>query len=1448
MAMRAQMAKAVTKGAKRVSRKKRKNMTLMQTKEEEDEGGEQNVEDSTKFWLGVAEHMEKYRYEREHPVKDPREEKRQSRLSRMSKRRPSLQLSEKLKLIKPKVMIPSFVRNAIDNIPVVSPNHTLKVRWDIVLGALIFYSVIVIPLRVGFSIESNPDIELSDIIIDSMFGMDILVSFDTALIGDEDELVEDRRIIAKEYLKGWFLIDLLSTVPIDKLVALMTKADGDAKGGGKLIRILRLARLMKLTRVLKLGKFLKNVDMDAVNPAAFGLFSLFFKILFTGHLISCFWYFMTSDTVDLDPSEVSWNDEFEIGGRAISNCTLMEEYTAAFYWSIATMMAVGYGDIYAVNSKERLYSICAQLVGAISFGAMIATVNILVASSDPRARAYKAKMGELKAYLNEREVPKGLGEEIKTAFKYFMSKKSVFGERDLVMDLPSSIRTQLVKAAYEVDIQKLTYLKNEDSAYVCYLMLSMRPFNCLPGEVLLEQNDIADEVVFLLRGTVHMVRRGPDIDDAASELVEDSENFPFDETTPCVVGVCSEGGFFGDLGYRKKAPRVASYEAINICQMLSISRLELDNANHMYAISGKHFGEETDKRLVVFEEALNSEIIALSNGRISKKDIFVDGVLVHAENIKMSASQNHLKIKQEGGKSKPPGIKRMNSSELLTGNNIGRRPSSSSLNINDLDTSNHGVDTPTKQDMGRKRSFKTRRTSVSGGGGAIGQLTGGLAGGEFEEKDETVMDLLKRGIIEPNLPIKMKWDMFVGVLIVFSVITIPYRLGFDVPPTPQSEVQDVFVDTIFWLDIFITFRCAYEDAENDILVTVPSDIAKNYFKTWFFIDFFSVFPIAEIVEYFLVGDSLPVDAGANSTLAANDEQAEQLESLKLLKVVRLVRLMKLVRLLKLGTYLEKIEDEFSINPAAFELFKLLLQVTFIAHMFGCFWFFTSVQTTEVEHSWYYSLEDTDTIEDKYIASLYWAFTTMTTVGYGDIPAMSVPEKWYAVIIMMLGATVFGYILAHIATLMGQLNARESRVNANITSMTEYLSEKNIQKGLVKSIKTHIRFNLSCTSVFDEYSIMQKLPTSLARKLFYHNHKETLTNICLFNYLKSTGVIMYVFNMLYPAQYADGHEIFAENSIPNDIYFVYAGKANILKTIKTTDGDSERIVCGQVTPGQIVGYLGMLKSTVHKHSCVAKGSLSVYFLHIHDLTNAMFEHPFVSERLQMALGKCILEQNELFKKRAETQRNKKFTEIMFAQSNLLNTEDEVNRGEAMNVEEDELTQVAEGKASPQHILTPKFARMSNAASPDPEFMAKFNISSGMAPVTEGEGDGDSEEDDEGGGEKPKIGMFGGSVRVHPGDDGAKGDTAKGDTAKGDTAKGDTEDVDVKTPIVKPAALSPLKKAPLVGPPRDQLRSSPSWGKKDMKEALVGGVDLGTEGEGGGGGGEVEKGKTEATNVT
>jgi len=189
------------------------------------------------------------------------------------------------------------------------------------------------------------------------------------------------------------------------------------------------------------------------------------------------------------------------------------------------MMAVGYGDVYAVNSSERIYSIFAQVVGAVSFGAMIATVNILVESSNPRGRAYKSKLDELKAYLNEREVPKNLAGEIKTAFKYYMSKKSVFPERDLVMDLPQSLRSELVSAAYAVDIEKVTYLKGEDEGYISHLMLCMKPFTNPQGDILLEYGDVADEVVFLMRGLVHLTTFNARGEEVLVGMVGEGERF-----------------------------------------------------------------------------------------------------------------------------------------------------------------------------------------------------------------------------------------------------------------------------------------------------------------------------------------------------------------------------------------------------------------------------------------------------------------------------------------------------------------------------------------------------------------------------------------------------------------------------------------------------------------------------------------------------------------------------------------------------------------------------------------------------------------------------------------------------------------------------------------------------------------------------------------------------------
>ena len=81
------------------------------------------------------------------------------------------------------------------------PEDKHKVNWDLFITLILLTSCIITPWRIAFGEDIDPtEWQVVNYFIDSMFLIDIFVIFNSAFHDDDFEIVEDRRVIAKQYL------------------------------------------------------------------------------------------------------------------------------------------------------------------------------------------------------------------------------------------------------------------------------------------------------------------------------------------------------------------------------------------------------------------------------------------------------------------------------------------------------------------------------------------------------------------------------------------------------------------------------------------------------------------------------------------------------------------------------------------------------------------------------------------------------------------------------------------------------------------------------------------------------------------------------------------------------------------------------------------------------------------------------------------------------------------------------------------------------------------------------------------------------------------------------------------------------------------------------------------------------------------------------------------------
>jgi len=113
-------------------------------------------------------------------------------------------------------------------------------------------------IRIGFNADAVGFLQFLEYSIDILFIVDIMINFRTGYFdADLDIQVMNPRKAAMNYLRGWFLLDLVSSIPFDLVQSMMDSGEGSDLGSVSTAKLLKTGRFVKIFRLLRITKLIR---------------------------------------------------------------------------------------------------------------------------------------------------------------------------------------------------------------------------------------------------------------------------------------------------------------------------------------------------------------------------------------------------------------------------------------------------------------------------------------------------------------------------------------------------------------------------------------------------------------------------------------------------------------------------------------------------------------------------------------------------------------------------------------------------------------------------------------------------------------------------------------------------------------------------------------------------------------------------------------------------------------------------------------------------------------------------------------------------------------------------------------------------------------------------------------------------------------------------------------
>uniref|UniRef100_A0A8D0EQJ9 Hyperpolarization activated cyclic nucleotide gated potassium channel 4 n=1 Tax=Strix occidentalis caurina TaxID=311401 RepID=A0A8D0EQJ9_STROC len=513
---------------------------------------------------------------------------------------------------------------------IIHPYSDFRFYWDLTMLLLMVGNLIIIPVGITFFKDENttPWI-VFNVVSDTFFLIDLVLNFRTGIVvEDNTEIILDPQRIKMKYLKSWFVVDFISSIPVDYIFLIVeTRIDSEVYKTARALRIVRFTKILSLLRLLRLSRLIRYIHQwEEIFHMTYDLASAVVRIvnLIGMMLLLCHWDGCLQFLV---PMLQDFPDDCWVSLNRMVNDSWGKQYSYALFKAMSHMLCIGYGQQAPVGMSDVWLTMLSMIVGATCYAMFIGHATALIQSLDSSRRQYQEKYKQVEQYMSFHKLPADMRQRIHDYYEHRYQGK-MFDEESILGELSEPLREEIINFNCRKLVASMPLFANADPNFVTSMLTKLRFEVFQPGDYIIREGTIGKKMYFIQHGVVSVLTKG----NKETKL--------------------ADGSYFGEICLLTRGRRTASVRADTYCRLYSLS---VDNFNEVleeYPMMRRAFetvaldrldriGKKNSILLHKVQHDLNSGVFNYQENEIIQQIVQHDREMAHcAHNIQQATTSS----------------------------------------------------------------------------------------------------------------------------------------------------------------------------------------------------------------------------------------------------------------------------------------------------------------------------------------------------------------------------------------------------------------------------------------------------------------------------------------------------------------------------------------------------------------------------------------------------------------------------------------------------------------------------------------------------------------------------------------------------------------------------------------------------------------------------------------